>query len=476
MKVVLGVDSSTQSCTVVARDLETGRILQRASSPHPRTTPPLSEQHPEDWWLALKECLSRLSKANVVGISVAGQGHGLVALDEDMKVIRSAKLWNDTTSSEQSKRLVSDHGSDYWINKIGTIPVASFTITKLLWVRDNELDNFKKIRHVLLPHDYFNHRLTGVATTDRSDATGTGFFNIRTNDWDADLLSLIGFESEVSIPKILNNDQIAGVIKPEIAKELGLPLNIIVGAGANDNPGSALAYGAVNEGDLVVSFGTSGVAFTPTSSPIFDFSGTVYCMANTVAGFLPLICTLNSTKVTDLFASILDVDVHELGELALLGSSSADRVIFRPWIDGERTPNRPEARGILSKIDNAFSRANFARAAFEGVVLGIVCALEVLPRNGIEIKRVIATGGGSKSPAYLQFLADMLQRPVYVSDILDAAASGIAVQAAAAVQGISTTEIARKWSPTLVLGASPRSDQNCEIVMDRFRALTNTYD
>jgi xylulokinase len=453
------------------RDLETGRILERASSPHPRTTPPLSEQHPEDWWSAFKDCLSKLTKADVVGISVAGQGHGLVLLDKNFKVIRSAKLWNDTTSSEQSKTLVANHGSNYWIDKIGTIPVASFTITKLLWVRDNEPHNFKRIRHVLLPHDYFNYRLTGVATTDRSEATGTGFFNVRTNAWDNDLLDLIGFESDVSIPKILKNGELAGVVNQEVAKELGLPLNVVVGSGANDNPSSALAYGAVNEGDLVVSFGTSGVAFTPISDPIFDYSGTVYCMANTVAGFLPLVCTLNSTKVTDLVASILDVDLHELGELALQGSNSADRVIFRPWIDGERTPNRPDARGILSNIDNGLSRANLARAAFEGVVFGIVCALEVLLKNGIEIKRVIATGGGSNSPAYLQFLADALRSPVYVSDILDAAASGIAVQSAATYQGISVIEIVQKWSPALVLGANPRSDQNCEMVMNRFRTL-----
>jgi len=474
-KVVLGVDTSTQSCTVVARSVENGSILQISKAAHPVTHPPVSEQHPNDWWMAFKKCLKEINLTNVCGISVAGQGHGLVAIDDKEQIIKPAKLWNDTTSDKQSERIIKDLGPKYWADKIGTLPLASFTITKLLWLQDNEPENYKKLKKVILPHDYFNYKFTGIASTDRSEASGTGFMDMKTNTFDRSILKKIGLEDvdKFEFSKILLPDTSAGFLTDKIRNELEIPNAVIVGTGANDNPGSALAYGAINEGDLVISFGTSGTAFAPFSNSVHDESGTIYGMAHTVSGFIPLVCTLNSAKVTDLFASLLNLSLNEFGDLALTGSNSANRPILVPWIDGERTPNRPNSRASFHQIDNKFSRQDLARAAFEGVIFGIVSALQRFEEYKIPIKRLIVTGGGSNSPAYLQFLADVMEMPVHVADVKDAAAVGIAIQAAALVKNEPVRDLVQQWAPELVLVANPRKGQNTKEVLNRFNEVIN---
>jgi xylulokinase len=474
-KVVLGVDTSTQSCTVVARSVENGSILQISKAAHPVTHPPVSEQHPNDWWMAFKKCLKEINLTNVCGISVAGQGHGLVAIDDKEQIIKPAKLWNDTTSDKQSERIIKDLGPKYWADKIGTLPLASFTITKLLWLQDNEPENYKKLKKVILPHDYFNYKFTGIASTDRSEASGTGFMDMKTNTFDRSILKKIGLEDvdKFEFSKILLPDTSAGFLTDKIRNELEIPNAVIVGTGANDNPGSALAYGAINEGDLVISFGTSGTAFAPFSNSVHDESGTIYGMAHTVSGFIPLVCTLNSAKVTDLFASLLNLSLNEFGDLALTGSNSANRPILVPWIDGERTPNRPNSRASFHQIDNKFSRQDLARAAFEGVIFGIVSALQRFEEYKIPIKRLIVTGGGSNSPAYLQFLADVMEMPVHVADVKDAAAVGIAIQAAALVKNEPVRDLVQQWAPELVLVANPRKGQNTKVVLNRFNEVIN---
>jgi xylulokinase len=325
----------------------------------------------------------------------------------------------------------------------------------------------------MLPHDYFNYKFTGVASTDRSEASGTGFMDIKTNTFDRAILKKVGLENadNFEFSRILLPDESAGFLTDKVKKELNLSNEVIVGTGANDNPGSALAYGAINEGDLVVSFGTSGTAFAPYSKSIHDDSGTIYGMANTVSGFIPLICTLNCAKVTDLFAKIMNVSIQEFGDLALQGSNKANRPILIPWIDGERTPNRPKDRASLHQIDNNLSRFDLARAAFEGVIFGIVSAIEKFEKFNIPIKRLIVTGGGSNSPAYLQFLADVMQMPVHLAEIKDAAATGIAIQAAALVKNQPVRELVNQWAPELIVSVNPRTDQNTKEVLQRFKEM-----
>lgn len=473
MKTVLGVDCSTQSCTIVERELYSGEVISIHRSPHPRTTPPISEQNPDSWWKAFKDCLSRIDQKRVAGISVAGQGHGLVVLNSQDKVIRPAKLWNDTTSTSQSEELISELGIAAWQRKCGSVPLAAFTITKLAWLRENEPENFASVQKIMNPHDYINYQLTGKPTTDRSDASGTGYFDLNRNSWDESLLKLVDKEKDwiSCLPRVLMPDETAGFVSAKVVTELGFSSETIVGSGSNDNQGSALAYGVVDPGDFMISIGTSGTAFTPSQIQVGDPEGLISCMAHTVSGYLPLICTLNGTKVTDLFAKLFGRSLSELGELALTGTNSSTRPILRPWIDGERTPSRTDSRAILSNLDNTLEIADIARSAFEGVIFGIYFGVEKLISAGLEPQRLIVTGGGSKSKAYLQFISDLTGKPVFIVDFDDAAASGAAIQASAAVQNIGLRSLVQEWKPLLKIAAEPRDDQNILEVYESFKIL-----
>lgn len=473
MKTVLGVDCSTQSCTIVERELYSGEVISIHRSPHPRTTPPISEQNPDSWWNAFKDCLSQIDQKRVAGISVAGQGHGLVVLNSQDKVIRPAKLWNDTTSTSQSEELISELGIAAWQRKCGSVPLAAFTITKLAWLRKNEPENFASVQKIMNPHDYINYQLTGKPTTDRSDASGTGYFDLNRNSWDESLLKLVDKEKDwiSCLPRVLMPDETAGFVSEKVVTELGFSSETIVGSGSNDNQGSALAYGVVDPGDFMISIGTSGTAFTPSQIQVGDPEGLISCMAHTVSGYLPLICTLNGTKVTDLFAKLFGRSLSELGELALMGENSSTRPVLRPWIDGERTPSRTDSRAILSNLDNSLEIADIARSAFEGVIFGIYFGVEKLISAGLEPQRLIVTGGGSKSKAYLQFISDLTGKPVFTVDFDDAAASGAAIQASAAVQNIGLRSLVQEWKPVLKIAAEPRDDQNTREVYESFKIL-----
>jgi xylulokinase len=473
VKTVLGVDCSTQSCTIVERELYSGEVISIHRSPHPRTTPPISEQNPDSWWNAFKDCLSQIDQKRVAGISVAGQGHGLVVLNSQDKVIRPAKLWNDTTSTSQSEELISELGIAAWQRKCGSVPLAAFTITKLAWLRKNEPENFASVQKIMNPHDYINYQLTGKPTTDRSDASGTGYFDLNRNSWDESLLKLVDKEKDwiSCLPRVLMPDETAGFVSEKVVTELGFSSETIVGSGSNDNQGSALAYGVVDPGDFMISIGTSGTAFTPSQIQVGDPEGLISCMAHTVSGYLPLICTLNGTKVTDLFAKLFGRSLSELGELALMGENSSTRPVLRPWIDGERTPSRTDSRAILSNLDNSLEIADIARSAFEGVIFGIYFGVEKLISAGLEPQRLIVTGGGSKSKAYLQFISDLTGKPVFTVDFDDAAASGAAIQASAAVQNIGLRSLVQEWKPVLKIAAEPRDDQNTREVYESFKIL-----
>ena len=473
MKTVLGVDCSTQSCTIVERELYSGEVISIHRSPHPRTTPPISEQNPDSWWNAFKDCLSQIDQKRVAGISVAGQGHGLVVLNSQDKVIRPAKLWNDTTSTSQSEELISELGIAAWQRKCGSVPLAAFTITKLAWLRKNEPENFANVKKIMNPHDYINYQLTGKPTTDRSDASGTGYFDLNRNSWDESLLKLVDKEKDwiSCLPRVLMPDETAGFVSEKVVNELGFSSETIVGSGSNDNQGSALAYGVVDPGDFMISIGTSGTAFTPSQIQVGDAEGLISCMAHTVSGYLPLICTLNGTKVTDLFAKLFGRSLSELGGLALTGKNNSTRPVLRPWIDGERTPSRTDSRAILSNLDNSLEIADIARSAFEGVIFGIYFGVEKLISAGLEPQRLIVTGGGSKSKAYLQFISDLTGKPVFTVDFDDAAASGAAIQASAAVQNIGLRFLVQEWKPLLKIAAEPRDDQNTLEVYESFKKL-----
>jgi len=464
--VVAGVDSSTQSCKVELRDLDGGRLLGTGAAPHPPAFAPCSEQQPSDWWRAFELALdgavaaAGVARTDIAAISVAAQCHGLVALDADGAVIRPAKLWNDTTSAPQLDQLRARIGAEAWVKAVGSLPTAAFTLSKLAWFAQREPAGFARLARICLPHDWLTLRLSGRHVTDRSEASGTGYWSAAQHRYLHDYLALVDPARDWApmLPEVLGPDEAAGTIATDAAGALGLRAGVVIGAGAGDQHAAGLGL-AIEPGDVVYTIGTSGVVFTTTRDPVFDLSGTVDGVADCSGGYLPLVSTLNAARVTDWAAGILGVDHGELARLALAADPLRSPVLAA-FLDGERKPNRPDASGLLAGITPATTRAELARAAHDGVLLGLLRGEARMNAAGVATSgRVLITGGGARSPAYRQILADLTGRDVAIADPGDAdeaTARGAAVQAAAALTGTAVRQLRQAWAPRTELVASPR--------------------
>jgi xylulokinase len=433
MASVVGVDSSTSACKIEVRDADTGALVASGRASHPPTTPPRSEQHPGAWWDALSPLLEEHA-SDAAALSVAAQQHGMVVLDHDRHVLRPAKLWNDTESAPQAARLVDELGPESWAQLVGSVPVASFTITKLSWLRAHEPEVFGRLRHVLLPHDWLTLELTGELVTDRGDASGTGYWSPETGAYSSRALGLVGLGDDVT-PTVLGPTTPAG--------SWG---GAVVGPGTGDNMAAALGLG-LRSGDLALSLGTSGTAFAVTETPSADPTGAVAGFADATGRFLPLACTLNATKATDTIARLLGADTERFDALALAARPGAGGVVLVPHLDGERTPNRPTASGTLRGLRSDTNPEQIARAAVEGVVCNLLEAADALASaEGSAEGRVFLIGGGARSAAYRRVVADLTGRAVVVPAVDELVACGAAVQAAAVLQGCSFDDIAAAWA------------------------------
>lgn len=455
--LVAGVDSSTQSTKVVVVRADDGQLVATARAPHPRTEPPRSEQDPTSWWDALVAAFAELGETaggivgNIAAISVSGQQHGMVVLDERGNPLRPAKLWNDTESADQAARLVADLGADGWASACGVVPVAAITVTKLAWLAENEPEHLEHIAKVMLPHDYLTWRLSGRAVTDRGDASGTGWWDPSTAGYRLELLSAaLGSAADAGdllgcLPQVLAPTEAAGQITGEAAAALGLSSDVTVGPGTGDNMAAALGLG-LRLDEVAMSLGTSGTVFGVADSAARDTSGLVAGFADANGAYLPLACTLNATKVTDMIATTLGVDYVGLAELALAGEPGASGATLVPYFDGERTPNVPNATGMITGLRPGTSREDLARAAHEGVLCNLLAAADALAEAGVagdgELRLV---GGGAKSAAYQQILADLWQGPVRIPDDEEAPATGAAVQAAAVVASDGIEAVVDRW-------------------------------
>ena len=451
--LVAGVDSSTQSTKVELRERDSGKLMDRAGAPHAhaRWDPPVSEQDPETWWAALADCFARFAetdRADVVAVSVAGQQHGLVLVGEDGAVLRPAKLWNDTTSAPQARELIARLSPEQWAARCGSVPLASFTIAKLAWVLEHEPELANRIAHIMLPHDWLTWRLSSAHVTDRGDASGTGWFDPARNEQAPDLLELVVGDSGSwlpRLPRVLGPDEAAGPITGEAAVALGLPDGVLVGPGTGDNMGAALGLG-LEPGDTVISLGTSGTAYSVARAPTSDSSGAVAGFADATGGYLPLVCTLNATRVTDTVARWLGVDPAGLAELALRAADSPSTPVLVPYFDGERTPDLPDATGLLAGLRNDTTREELALAAHDGVLCGLFDGLDALRTAKVDTSgRLHLIGGGARSPAYRARAAVLHGRPVTVPDDDETVALGAAVQAAAVATGRNPAEAAADW-------------------------------
>ncbi len=446
MSLVLGIDSSTQSTKAELRHLESGALIASGHGRHPSTSPPRSEQDPRTWWEALRAALAPLAThlAEVSAISVAGQQHGLVLLDHAGEPLRPAKLWNDTESSTQASAMVAKLGAEAWAAACGSVPVASFTITKLAWVVEHEPDLVDQIAHVMLPHDYLTFRLTGRSVTDRGDASGTGWWSPLTDAYRPELLEAAGVPAWLidRFPTVLPPLDTVGEVADN---DLGLPCAAIVAPGTGDNMAGALGIG-LGIGDVAMSIGTSGTAYALSSFPTTDATGAVAGFADASGRYLPLVATLNATKVTDWTAWMLGLTAPELADLALEAEQGADGVVMVPYLDGERTPNRPDATGQLVGLRTTTSRAAMARAAHEGVVCGLLDGIDALGVAGVELDgRLFLIGGGARSVAFRTVVAGLADQQVVVPDADEAVAAGACVQAASVLGQLDAIEVSRNW-------------------------------
>jgi xylulokinase len=442
MTLVAGIDSSTQSCKVVVRDAATGEVVRSGKASHPAGT----EVDPAAWWDALLAAIDDAGGlTGVAALSVAGQQHGMVVLDAEGRVIRPALLWNDTRSAQAAKDLIAEVGTEEYAKRTGLVPVASFTATKLRWLRDNEPENAARVEAVVLPHDWLTWRLRGYGpegesingprleelVTDRSDASGTGYWNPNTGRYDREL-----FELALGHPAILPRVMKPGAWGGESAKfsEQGIRTGRVIGAGAGDNAAAALGLGA-GPGDVVVSIGTSGTVFAVTETVSADASGTVAGFADASGAFLPLVATLNAARVLDSVAGLLGVDHAELGRLALEAEPGAGGTVLQPYFEGERTPNLPDATATLFGLTLASTtRANLARAAIEGMLCGLADGLDAIRAQGVEARRILLIGGAAQNEAVATIAGQVFDLPVEVPSPAEYVALGAAVQAAWALK------------------------------------------
>jgi xylulokinase len=452
MTLVAGVDSSTQSCKVVIRDAATGALVRSGSAPHPDGT----EVAPEAWWQALITALQAAGGLDdVAAISVGGQQHGMVCLDADGSVVRPALLWNDTRSAAAATSLVAELGGPQaWAQAVGSVPLAAFTVTKLRWLAEHEPSAMARTKAVCLPHDWLTWRLAGSAslstlTTDRSDASGTGYWSPAQGAYRPDLIRLATGQ-DLIVPRVLSASATPGAVSASAAAAGGA----VLGAGAGDNAAAALGVDA-RPGDVIVSIGTSGTAFRLWSAPTADPTALVAGFADAQDGFLPLVCTLNAARVLDTAAAMLDVSHRTLSDLALAAPAGAGGLVLVPYLEGERTPNKPDSTGAIHGLTlRTGTPAHLARAAVEGMLCALADAVDALCAVTEPVRRVILIGGGAASPAVRASAPAIFGTPVLVPSPSQYVADGAARQAAWALAG---GDAPPSWSldEPLVLEADP---------------------
>ena len=465
MARVVGVDSSTQSCKVVVRDSGTGQLLASGRAPHPDGT----AVDPAHWWTALQAALAEAGGLDGVdAVSIGGQQHGMVALDDQGRVIRDALLWNDTRSAGAAADLIDEVGADDLVRRTGLVPVASFTATKLRWLRDAEPENAARVAAVALPHDWLTWRLRGYGpageselgpdlselVTDRSDASGTAYWSPVTGEYDRDLLER-ALGHDAILPRVLGP-----------AESVPGP-GFLVGPGAGDNAAAALGLDA-RPGDVVVSIGTSGTVFAATDAPVGDVTGTVAGFADATGGFLPLVATLNAARVVGSVARLLGVDFDELGRLALSASPGSAGAVLVPYFEGERTPNLPSATASLVGLTLASTtRENLARASIEGMLCGLSAGLDAIRSLGVAANRLLLIGGAAANPAVQAIAAQVFDLPVFIPQPGEYVADGAARQAAWVLTGERPA-----WPVELV--ASPEPDPR-PVIREQYEAAASSY-
>ncbi len=438
----LGIDCGTQGTKALILDSQSGQVLGQGSAPHTliQGEHGRREQDAAQWLQALTTATQQalaaagVSGQQICGIGVSGQQHGLVLLDAQGQVLRPAKLWCDTESAPENRQLLEWMGGETGsLQRLGLVIAPGYTVSKLLWTRHHHRQVFERIAHILLPHDYLNYWLTGRLCSEYGDASGTGYFNVRTRQWDLEILRYIDPEGrlERALPELIDSRAPAGKLRPEIARLLGLNPEAVVSSGGGDNMLGAIGTGNIEPGIITMSLGSSGTvyAFDPQPQARPDAAVANFCSSS--GGWLPLICTLNLTNVTGAIREVLGLSLDDFNQLARQAPIGAEGISMLPFLNGERVPALPGATGSIEGLTlTNFNQANLCRAAIEGTTFGLRYGLDLLRRDGLQSHTILLVGGGSKSSLWRQIVADIMDTRVICAEQSEAAALGAAIQAA----------------------------------------------
>lgn len=436
--LVVGVDTSTQSTKVLVVDAATGQVVASGQAPHTVSSGAGRESDPSQWWDALGEALRQCGDAahEAAAVSIGGQQHGLVTLDDRGEPVRPALLWNDVRSAPQARRLVEELGGPKaWADRTGSVPGASFTVTKWAWLAEHEPEAVRATKAVRLPHDYLTERLTGQGTTDRGDASGTGWWSSGTEAYDEEILAHVGLDAAL-LPRVVRPGEVAGTVRD--GHDLPFSKGTLVAPGTGDNAAAALGLG-LRPGTPVLSLGTSGTVYAVSERRPADPTGTVAGFADAHGDWLPLACTLNCTLAVDRLAALLG-----LGREAVEPTTG---VTLLPYLDGERTPNLPNASGFLHGLRHDTTAGQLLQAAYDGAVHSLLGALDlVLDEDADRTAPLLLIGGGARGTAWQETVRRLSGRPVQIPDARELVALGAAAQAAGLLTGEDPGAVARRWN------------------------------
>lgn len=442
MSIVAGIDAGTQSLKVVVYDAAQRQLLATASAPLQLHSADdgSREQDPAAWVAAMEDCFARIDpqlRQQVQALAVSGQQHGFVALDADGKVLAPAKLWCDTSSSAECAQIMdAAGGAQRCIELAGNPILAGYTASKLPWTAKHRPDAYAKLAHILLPHDYLNFVLTGQYYCEHGDASGTGWLDVRTRQWSPELLKATDANRDLAacLPPLVDADALFD-IAPGAAARLGLPATVKIGSGGGDNMMAAIGTGCVAPGKLAMSLGTSGTLFAGSDVPVVDAGGAWAAFCSSSGGWLPLICTMNCTVVTEQVARMFGFSSRDGDAHINATTPGADGLVMLPFLNGERTPDLPLGKGVLAGLDaTTMNPSHFYRAAMEGATYALKYGFDAFVGAGMRFDRIVLTGGGSNSAAWRQMVADVFGLPVEVPQQSEGAAFGAALQALWALQ------------------------------------------
>jgi xylulokinase len=484
----IGIDSGTQGTKALIVDLR-GGVLGRGYGPHkfvPSLRPGASEQDPLTWVEALEKALAvaltqaKINPDEIVSLGVSGQQHGLVPLGKRGEPLAPAKLWNDTETIEETRKIEEALGGRRsFIKKLGISLAVGYTASKVLWLKRKEPQLYSRLATILLPHNYLNYWLTGQAVMEYGDASGTGLMDIRRRVWSREAVAAIDPALEPRLPLLRHPAEPVGHLKKSIAARLGIPAEVLVSSGGGDNMMGAIGTGNVSPGVCTISLGTSGTVYAYFPKPFIDPKGEVAAFCDSTGGWLPLVCTMNVTNTTESLKPILNLSNRGLEALAAEAPAGSDGLLFLPFIDGERVPVLPFATGVLFGLNRrTFNSTHLARAVMEGTILNLGYGFARMRALGLRPSEVRATGGAANSLVWLQIAADIFKVPMVTLAEPEAAAYGAAIQSIwsyerehgrkAEIADIVAERVKKK---RLVVEPQPKNFAAYDALQERFNSL-----